>query len=66
MHMMNAFVPDTSVQRTKRRLPLAVPVPVQCEGFRCLAYRNKEGKWLNYHSGKPLPGNVRVVEYNRE
>jgi len=52
------------VQRVEKRLPPAVPVPVQCEGFRCLAYRDKSGNWINYHSGEPLKGAVQVIEYN--
>lgn len=52
------------VQKAEKRLPLAVPVHVQCEGFRCLAYRDKTGNWINYHSGEPLKGPVRVIEYN--
>lgn len=47
----------------RKPLPLAVPVQVQCEGYRCLAYRDKKGNWLNYHSGEPLKGTVKVVEY---
>jgi len=42
---------------------LAVPVHVQCEGFRCLAYRDKDGTWINYHSGEPIQGPVGVIEY---
>jgi hypothetical protein len=51
------------VQKAERRLPLAVPVHVQCDGFRCLAYRDKNGQWINYHNDEPLTGEVRVVEY---
>ena len=57
--------------RTKQRvqipagkhLTLAVPVYVQCEGFRCLAYRDKSGNWINYYSGEPLQGTVTPVGY---
>jgi hypothetical protein len=47
-----------------KHLPPAVPVHVQCEGFRCLAYRDKHGTWINYTSGEPLLGTVRIIEYN--
>lgn len=53
----------TCVQPVKH-LPPAVPVHVQCEGFRCLAYRDKSGAWINYHNGEPLKGTVRIIEYN--
>ncbi|HWC58414.1 MAG TPA: hypothetical protein VHC44_01875 [Verrucomicrobiae bacterium] len=43
--------------------PPAVPVQVQCEGYRCLAYRDKNGTWINYHNGQPLKGTVKLVEY---
>jgi len=49
--------------KAEKPLPLAVPVQVQCEGYRCLAYRDKEGHWINYHNGQPLKGTVKVVEY---
>jgi len=47
-----------------KHLPPAVPVHVQCEGFRCLAYRDKHGTWINYSSGEVLNGTVRIIEYN--
>jgi hypothetical protein len=43
----------------------AVPVQIQCEGFRCLAYRNHNGVWVDYHSGRSIIGSVRVIEYAR-
>ena len=52
------------VHKAGKQVPLAVPVQVQCEGFRCLAYRDKHGTWINYTSGEPLKGAVRVVEYH--
>jgi hypothetical protein len=52
------------VHKARKPLPPAVPVQVQGEGFRCLAYRDENGVWLNYHSGKRLKGEVKVVEYN--
>ena len=54
------------VQKAEKRLPPAVPVHVQGEGFRCLAYRDEDGHWINYHNGEPLKGNVRVVEYKAD
>jgi len=51
------------VQKAGKPLPPAVPVQVQCEGYRCLAYRDRAGTWVNYHNGEPLKGAVKVVEY---
>jgi hypothetical protein len=33
---------------------------VQCDGFRCLAYRDME-KWRDFQSGKELPDVKNVV-----
>ena len=56
---------DTKLgQKAEKRPPMAVPVQVQCESFRCLAYRNETGAWVNYHSGELLKGPVRIIEYN--
>ena len=52
-----------SVHKAGKLLPPAVPVKVQGEGFRCLAYRDKKGAWIDYHNGEPLRGAIRVVEY---
>ena len=35
---------------------------VQGIGFRCMAYRNSEGKWHGAFSNEQLPGPIRVVE----
>jgi hypothetical protein len=50
--------------KVRRALPLAVPVHVQCGGFRCLAYRDKRGNWINYHTGECIEGPVRVIVYH--
>lgn len=33
---------------------------VQCDGFRCLAYRD-EDDWRDFQTGKKLPEVIRVV-----
>ena len=35
---------------------------VQGVGFRCMAYRDFEGKWHHAFNNKELPGTVRVLE----
>lgn len=34
---------------------------VQGNGFRCMAYRNSDGKWRGAFDGEELPGAVRVL-----
>jgi DNA-binding NtrC family response regulator len=40
--------------------PTGEPVLVQCDGFRCLAYLDPEGKWREYKNSKELPD---VIEW---
>jgi hypothetical protein len=35
---------------------------VQGTGFRCMAYRNQDGKWLRAFDNQELPGDIRVLE----
>lgn len=35
-------------------MPHAVPMQIQCEGFRCLAYQNENGDWINFHNHQPI------------
>lgn len=37
------------------------PVWVQCEGFRCLAYRDRRGDWRTFARDEKLPRVVRVL-----
>ena len=39
-------------------------VLVQCEKFRCLAFRDKYGKWRSPFSKMELNGVVQVIEAN--
>jgi hypothetical protein len=34
---------------------------VQCKDFRCLAYTDKAGKWINFYTGKKLTGSVKII-----
>jgi hypothetical protein len=34
---------------------------VQGSGFRCMAYRNDEGKWRGAFDDEVLPGAIRVL-----
>ncbi|HUA68114.1 MAG TPA: hypothetical protein VMA13_06160 [Candidatus Saccharimonadales bacterium] len=35
--------------------PVGKEVVVQCRGFRCLAYRGRDGKWRGVFDQKELP-----------
>ncbi len=52
--------------KNSQKLPLAAAVQVQCEGFRCLAYRDHDGKWIDFHTGEVLAGTVTVVQPKTE
>jgi len=37
------------------------PFIVQCADFRCMAYRDSSGKWLDYFSGDEIKGEVTIL-----
>ena len=38
-----------------------VPVQVQCAGFKCLAFRDKQGNWKDFFTRESLPAVLGVV-----
>jgi hypothetical protein len=34
---------------------------VQCKEYRCLAYLDEAGKWINFYTGKKLTGSVKII-----
>ena len=34
---------------------------VQCKGYRCLAYREAIGRWINFYTGKKITDFVKVI-----
>jgi hypothetical protein len=34
---------------------------VQCRGYRCLAYPNAAGKWINFYTGKRVTDFVKII-----
>ena len=34
---------------------------VQCKGYRCLAYTDTNGKWINLYAGKKLTDFIEVI-----
>ena len=45
---------DTKRLRKRRQHAIKNVAVVQCEGFRCLAYRDKD-VWRDFQTGKELP-----------
>lgn len=46
----------------KMKLPsIRVNVLVQCKGFRCMAYRTDEGKWVSTFTREELKDIIRVI-----
>jgi hypothetical protein len=41
--------------------PVGLNVWVQCDGFRCLAYRTKDGKWMTAFGNKEVKDVIRVL-----
>jgi hypothetical protein len=39
-------------------------VLIQADGFRCLAFRDKDGKWRNAFSRDELPGTIRAIKFD--
>lgn len=40
----------------------SLPVWVQCKGYRCLAYQNPAGKWMNFYTDRRLADFVKLIE----
>ena len=38
-------------------------VVVQCDGFRCLAHRTSDGKWVTTFSNRELENVIQVLPY---
>ena len=60
------FMAKQQNKRGKKEVPAAMPEPgkevvVQCEGFRCLAYRDEEGGWKSSSDHEQLEGVVKVL-----
>jgi hypothetical protein len=62
---------SANVQTSKPDIPSDDPLPpigeqvlVQAEGFRCLAFRDRDGKWRNAFSRDELQGSIRVIQFD--
>jgi hypothetical protein len=34
---------------------------VQCKGYRCLAFTDANGRWINFYTGKKLTDFIEVI-----
>ena len=34
---------------------------IQCKGYRCMAYRDSEGKWINFYTNEKLTDFIEVI-----
>ena len=34
---------------------------IRCKGYRCMGYRNSEGKWMNFYTHKKLTDFIEVI-----
>jgi hypothetical protein len=54
---------DTKKDPTSGQVQFPVDlVWVQCKEFRCLAYLDAAGIWINFYTGKKLKDFVKVIE----
>jgi hypothetical protein len=51
--------------QSKQLPPVGMPVIVQCDGYRCEAYRNAEGKWFSSHDGREVNGVINFSPLHR-
>jgi len=64
--MASISLPRTNGTAEKAQDPDDLPLSgqmvwVQCKGYRCLAFRDAQGKWVNFYTGEKLTNFVRVV-----
>jgi len=60
--MKNDVQSDTKNGQTSGLVPNHKDlVWVQCKGYRCLAYLDATGKWINFYTGKKLTDFVKII-----
>ncbi|HWC61200.1 MAG TPA: response regulator [Verrucomicrobiae bacterium] len=53
--LIDRLFSETKSDETKPLPEMGAPVMVQCRGFSCLGYRDREGKWRDYARSTELP-----------
>jgi hypothetical protein len=61
-HRVAEQMEETTVRQEGRELRTGEQVLVQCEGYRCLAFRDRQGKWRSAPGGQELPKVLRVLQ----
>jgi hypothetical protein len=56
---------DQPVQKTTQSRPHGVRAVVQCGSFRCLAFKDDNGKWIDYYTREELK-DVKAVVFRCE
>ena len=60
--MKNSDQSDRKHNQASGQVPIFKElVWVQCKGYRCLAYSDANGKWINFYTGKKLQDFVRII-----
>jgi hypothetical protein len=53
---------DRKNKQTRGLVPIFKElVWVQCKEYRCLAYLDATGKWINFYTGKKLTDFVKII-----
>lgn len=58
---MQDKVRDLKMKKYGSLPAFGLPVLVQCDGFRCMAYRDREGRWVDLFSCEFMPRVLGVV-----
>jgi len=53
---------DSTEQKEKDLPPVGQEVLVQCSSFKCVGYRDSEGKWRDAFDGRELPKVIQIIE----
>jgi len=53
--------PGSTGKRDDKLPPVGEVVIVQCDGFRCMAFRDPQGKWRDYFHRDELRGRIEVL-----
>jgi hypothetical protein len=60
--MKNGDQSDTKNDQTSGQVQTLVDLAwVQCKGYRCLAYLDATGKWINFYTGEKLTDFVKII-----
>jgi hypothetical protein len=60
--MKNGDQSDRKNNQTSRLVPDYRELTwVQCKGYRCLAYTDATGKWINFYTGKKVTDFVKII-----